>query len=488
MRQLLANRSSRGLTYLTLVLAGLAFILSVFLSPLSVSAIDLDPNMIKTWERTDFLVQNGTISRSWMWGPKAFNVALEDYSEAPGGKRLVAYFDKSRMEVNNPNGDRNSQWFVTNGLLVKEMISGQMATGDKTSQKFLPAGIRVAGDQNNNPNTPTYAALYNLASFSPTATNRSGIQVGQFVNQTVDFKGTTGVDFSFNSKNVRYAHYEETLGHNIPQPFWDFMNSQGPVYENGRVGQGNVVNWLFSTGLPLTEAYWSRVRIEGVEKDVLVQAFERRVLTYTPDNDPAWRVEMGNVGLHYSKWRYTDNVEPRCNSVPVRGFGKLWGESLSIRVRIGCPYGREQATKTALLNFQNGKMFMVDSTNTPSYHPQFGYRKAIYILFNDGNYLVMPDTWNTNLPETAGLTPPAPNLYEPKRGFGKLWRESSALRLQERLGWATEPNEQNAEGAVQDFNGGTMHWTNIDKQIFPLFRYFQGQILAWEVYPDTWQG
>ena len=38
--------------------------------------------------------------------------------------------------------------------------------------------------------------------------------------------------------------------------------------------------------------------------DVLVQAFERRVLTYTPDNAPEWRVEMGNVGQHYYQWRY----------------------------------------------------------------------------------------------------------------------------------------------------------------------------------------
>ena len=46
-------------------------------------------------------------------------------------------------------------------------------------------------------------------------------------------------------------------------------------------------------------------------KDVLVQAFERRVLTFTPTNSPAFQVEMGNVGQHYYRWRYTDNnVQP----------------------------------------------------------------------------------------------------------------------------------------------------------------------------------
>jgi hypothetical protein len=39
-------------------------------------------------------------------------------------------------------------------------------------------------------------------------------------------------------------------------------------------------------------------------QDVLIQCFERRCLTYTPGNTPEWRVEQGNVGLHYFRWRY----------------------------------------------------------------------------------------------------------------------------------------------------------------------------------------
>jgi hypothetical protein len=37
---------------------------------------------------------------------------------------------------------------------------------------------------------------------------------------------------------------------------------------------------------------------------VMVQVFERRVLTYTADNPPAFQVEMGNIGQHYYQWRY----------------------------------------------------------------------------------------------------------------------------------------------------------------------------------------
>jgi hypothetical protein len=58
----------------------------------------------------------------------------------------------------------------------------------------------------------------------------------------------------------------------------------------------------------VTEPYWARVPVGGQPKWVLIQAFERRVLTYTPDNTPEFRVEMGNIGLHYKTWRHPDGT------------------------------------------------------------------------------------------------------------------------------------------------------------------------------------
>jgi thermitase len=75
--------------------------------------------------------------------------------------------------------------------------------------------------------------------------------------------------------------------------------------QDGRLRQAKLFDpTFFVTGLPITEAYWARVRVGGQERWVLIQAFERRVLTYTPDNPPGWQVEMGNIGLHYYSWRY----------------------------------------------------------------------------------------------------------------------------------------------------------------------------------------
>ena len=48
------------------------------------------------------------------------------------------------------------------------------------------------------------------------------------------------------------------------------------------------------------------MKIAGKQEDVLIQLFERRVLTYQPDAAPEWRVQMGNIGAHYYDWRYKE--------------------------------------------------------------------------------------------------------------------------------------------------------------------------------------
>jgi hypothetical protein len=73
---------------------------------------------------------------------------------------------------------------------------------------------------------------------------------------------------------------------------------------NGQVGEGSVLDWRTDIGLPLMEPVWVQAIVDKKAKDVLLQCFERRCLTYTPDNAPEWRVEMGNVGRHYFDWRY----------------------------------------------------------------------------------------------------------------------------------------------------------------------------------------
>src|SRR5689334_13524763 len=67
------------------------------------------------WTRTDAEAVRG--GRSWYWGPSPWFDYAEFYRQSPNSLRTVQYFDKARMEINNPN-DRSFQGGVSNGLLV----------------------------------------------------------------------------------------------------------------------------------------------------------------------------------------------------------------------------------------------------------------------------------------------------------------------------------------------------------------------------------
>ncbi len=263
-----------------------------------------DSSILKTWRRTDLAVYNHQTDRSWMWGPGMFDLQREQYAESPGGARMVYYFDKSRMEINHPGGppDVNDLFYVTNGLLPIELMTGQLKTGDSQTQGRAPANIPVAGDSQNNPKTPTYAALGKVS--TTTGQNHQGDRTNQPVLETLSGDGRSGSNPGYTGRNVSLAKFINESGHNIASPFWDFFQRTGPVYEDGGFRDGPVVDWLFAMGYPISEPYWIRSSVGGQEKDVLVQAFERRVLTYTPDNSAAFQVEMGNVGRHYHLWRY----------------------------------------------------------------------------------------------------------------------------------------------------------------------------------------
>lgn len=452
------------------------------------AALQLDPNMDKTWKRTDLFVAQGTQPRSWLWGPTAFSIIAEEYDgspasgEIPNNRRLVAYYDKSRMEINNPNGDRNSKYFVTNGLLVKELISGRRAFGDTRTVAYLSANVPVAGDGTGNEFSPTYASLQGVASLRLDQ-NRASNRTGQLVTSYLERDKGPSEDLRFNSYNVTNVQYDNTFGHNVPKVFWDFMNSTGKVLENGQTVDGPVVDWLFSTGYPIMEAYWTKTTVGGQSKDVLLQCFERRCLTYTPSNSSAFQIEMGNVGRHYYEWRY-NSPAITCQTNPIRGFGKVWSENPTVKQRLYCPsYKVEQAATVAIQKFERGMMIRVETSKTD--YSQMRFKKNIFILFNNGDMVSLEDTWASGQPESGNLTPPA-GRFEPTRGFGKAWRNETGLKLRERLGWAVEAAPRSGNGAWQAFYYGLMIYLGPTKEIVVGYRYYSEG--TWEIYKDTFTG
>ncbi len=270
----------------------------LLIQPALVAPVIDNPAFHRVWEGQDRTVTEQVSGRSWTWGPAPISGELrETFVEGLAGRRTVQYFDKSRMEINDPNADPNATWFVTNRLLPIELMTGRMQIGYKQFELRSQAKISAVGDPDN---FPTYADLLPYYQ-SPGAVNLSDLG-----KPATGFPNPNGTITGYND----YASDPATMlargenNHGVAQAFVDFMNQRGLVYENGDDVESQVYDPLFVFGLPVTGAYWVKVKVGGVVRPILFQVFERRVLTYNPANQPAFRVEMGNVGQHYHQWRY----------------------------------------------------------------------------------------------------------------------------------------------------------------------------------------
>jgi hypothetical protein len=262
-----------------------------------------DDRFAAVWTRTDS--ENVRGGRTWYWGPNPWFDYAEFYRQGVNGLRTVQYFDKARMEINIPGDRSGPQLGVTNGLLVKELVSGRVQLGNDPydTDSRQPADVPVAGNPRNaNSSAPGYNSFAGIATIDNSY--RDPQRLGERVSTTLDRGGNLGTRNDLALPETTIAQYNSVTGHNIPQVFWDFMNLQGPIAVGGGVSSGPVVDWLFAMGLPITDAYWVRAQVGNETKDVLVQLFERRVLTYVPSNPAGYKVEMGNVGQHYFQWRY----------------------------------------------------------------------------------------------------------------------------------------------------------------------------------------
>ena len=259
------------------------------------TGVPVDTAIADVWGATDGPVADRAASRAWLWGPRALARAVEYYEQSPTGLRTMVYYDKGRLDILNPQGDPGSPWHVTGAALVTEMLTGQIQFGEKTFVTRAAPAIPIIGD----PGTPapTYAQLARLAFVGQRPLADSGqagpapARVGEPIHALLAPDGTAQLDGA-PAETTPIGAYDDVVGHNIAAPFADWARTQAPAYP---------ANWLL--GRPLTEPFWVDATIAGTAKRVLVQAFERRILTYTPGNPEGWRVESANVGLHYRAWR-----------------------------------------------------------------------------------------------------------------------------------------------------------------------------------------
>jgi polysaccharide biosynthesis protein PslG len=288
----------------------------------------------RVWERTDGPVASGSVARTWYWGPAPLDTLDEEYVEGTDGTRRVQYWDKGRMEIGNPNDDPADPWYVSSGLLVKELIAGRMQMGDDTFERKRAPQIPIAGDPDDNEAAPTYVSWARVSSINLdtrlvpvvsdpigpiAARNGEPPRFGDLVAERLNRDGEVEdvPELAARYSGTRIVYWDGTLAHNIPQVFYEFLLQSGRVSVNGAERQDVLVDWVYMMGYPISEPFWVLTKVGGVETDVLVQAFERRVLTYTPTNDPAYQVQMGNIGQHYYRWRYEPVAAPPVAAQPA---------------------------------------------------------------------------------------------------------------------------------------------------------------------------
>lgn len=253
------------------------------------------------WARTDDPRVRG--DRPYIWGPRSIiPIISEPLAGAPGNSHDVLYYDKGRMELNDPKAPQN-QWYVTSGRLVWELVKGMQQTGLKplTYATFSPAVLPL-GDPGDTTG-PTYASFTARLGDPPLA-------LQQPVAQAIDRGGKVS---PADASGVTCAKVVAEAQHCIAAPFWDYLTQTGPVLVQSsplKGEAGTISNELLFepyfviTGLPISEAYWTTLTSDGKTARVLVQLFERRTLIYNPASSATTRVVMGNAGLHYYHWRY----------------------------------------------------------------------------------------------------------------------------------------------------------------------------------------
>jgi hypothetical protein len=97
--------------------------------------------------------------------------------------------------------------------------------------------------------------------------------------------------------------------------------------------------------------------------------------------------------------------------------------------------------------FENGRMFWVQPLG------------QIWVLVMEGEghgrWSIYEDTFAEGEPETdPAFIPPDESVFQPSRGFGKLWRENPDIR--QALGWAVTPTEFGYISRYEYYPGGTV--------------------------------
>jgi hypothetical protein len=242
----------------------------------------------------------------------------------------------------------------------------------------------------------------------------------------------------------------------------EVLERQGRPWQYGSPGTASPgCRYFVETGYQACDAflsYWQRngglerfgYPITGLIQETIegrtytVQYFERRRMEYHPENRAPYNVLLGLLGRDVFQG---SGPRPTPCNYPVLGELQANVTEFNRTQQLGCAIAGEDFsfTQGAAARFERGQMYWVNLR---------GGRSLVFVLIYGSNgsvrHRMFEDTWRDGDIINSGLTPPA-GLYEPNRGFGKVWRENPDLRAQ--IGWALE-NERATTMSYQVFERG----------------------------------
>lgn len=182
-------------------------------------------------------------------GPRVLGYVQSNPLEING--YLAQYFEKGRVE-DHSHETTDPQWTLMYGRLTVELM--------EQAYWFPVNGTQI-----------TYGDLQVYAE------GRQPAPAG-FTHGTLLVEGGAFVPFD--------AQLNAAPGYVVPDYFWTYIN-RSDLFPGG---------WMHDIGLPLTNAFNVETVKGGQLRPILMQAFERSVLTYDPLNPVEWQIERGNIG------------------------------------------------------------------------------------------------------------------------------------------------------------------------------------------------
>jgi hypothetical protein len=251
---------------------------------------------LNIWQHADSPVVDRQATRSWIWGVSALVARYEPYQDSPNAlaaasQPTLQYLPQGWANVVLASPDPADPWFITFGFLAQAQINQMMQAGETTNVVPLTADMPLVGDSND-PTAPTYA------SFQRVMGTRFPDLTGEPVLDTLDKEGNVGLYAGRRYEETHLAFFFTQTGHNIPLVFWEFLNNQAEHGDDESTLSTTGEPWQHEMGHPLTEPYWVHVSLDGAEHDLLVQVFQRRVLTYTPSKPLEEQIQVIDVSSY----------------------------------------------------------------------------------------------------------------------------------------------------------------------------------------------